>query len=130
MTARPADIIANDIQANVLPDHKVSAFFAEDEWPFTLLQEEIILTRQTGRTSDEDIRDLDVEVWIFTKANADGSDMNKCFDDATAAMDWLLTNYRSGCIFNTSVIEDVTGPYVTGQNRRYYRFTVRTLVNS
>jgi len=127
---RPADDIRMLLINEVLTGYLPAIQWNEDESPFTLSGDKILLTRQSGQASDEDIRELIVECWLFSKVNATKSDLNNLFNDATAAMAYTLTNYAVGSIIGISVIEDVTGPFNTGQNRKFFRFTLRTLVNS
>lgn len=127
---RPSDLIRTKIITEVLPNYLPAMIWDESAAPFTSLDNSIFLSRQAGQSADEDIRELIVECWLFSKTNASNANVSALFDDATAAMSHLLTDYTAGGIFGISVIEDVTGPFQTGQNRKFYRFTVRTLVNS
>lgn len=127
---RPADVIRDKLLTEVITGYRPAYIWDESKSPFTLTGDKILLTRQSGQGSDEDIRELIVECWLFSRVNATGQDASILLDEATTAMSHVLTDYKSGSIIGISVIEDVTGPFITGQNRTFYRFTVRTLVNS
>tara|TARA_R110000737_G_scaffold296193_1_gene302799 strand:+ start:57 stop:380 length:324 start_codon:yes stop_codon:yes gene_type:complete len=103
----------------------------ESEQPFTNKDASIIFARQEGRQVDAFIRVHDVQVWMFSKAGADIGDSNTLFNDANLACDYImstnmiLTDADSGKA--PLIIEHVTGPYRTNENRYFYRFTVRVL---
>ena len=130
-TSRPFDLVRNHIRDNVLPTYLPSIMWDESEQPFTNKSSSIIFARQEGRQVNAFIRVHDVQVWLFSKAGADIGDANTLFNDANLACDYImstnmiLTDADSGKA--PLVIEHVTGPYRTNENRYFYRFTVRVL---
>jgi hypothetical protein len=130
-TSRPMDLVRDHIRNNVLTTYLPSVMWDESEQPFTNKDASIIFARQEGRQVDAFIRVHDVQVWMFSKAGADIGDSNTLFNDANLACDYImstnmiLTDADSGKA--PLVIEHVTGPYRTNENRYFYRFTVRVL---
>ena len=130
-TSRPVDLVRDTIRTNVLPSYSPAIMWDESEQPFQNSESNIILARQEGRTVDAFIRVHDVQVWLFSKAGADIGDANTLFNDANLACDYIMS---VNLILSTAdegkaplVIEHVTGPYRTAENRYFYRFTVRVL---
>jgi hypothetical protein len=128
--SRPSDLIRTKLITDYLTGYLPAHIWDDAISPFTLPDSKILLTRQSGLPSNDEIRRLSVECWLFSKINPKNSDVDALFDDATTAMSALLTDYTAGGIFGISVTEDVTGPFLTGQNRNFYRFSLQTLVNS
>jgi hypothetical protein len=130
-TSRPMDLVRDHIRNNVLTTYLPSVMWDESEQPFTNKDASIIFARQEGRQVDAFIRVHDVQVWMFSKAGADIGDSNTLFNDANLACDYImstnmiLTDSDSGKA--PLIIEHVTGPYRTNENRYFYRFTVRVL---
>jgi hypothetical protein len=130
-TSRPIDLVRDHIRDNVLTTYLPSIMWDESEQPFTNKAASIIFARQEGRQVNGFIRVHDVQVWIFSKAGADIGDANTLFNDANLACDYImsvnfiLTDADSGKA--PLIIEHVTGPYRTNENRYFYRFTVRVL---
>lgn len=130
-TSRPVDLVRNTIRTNVLPSYLPAIMWDESEQPFQNKDSNIVLARQEGRTVNAFIRVHDVQVWLFSKANADIGDANTLFDDANLACDYIMS---TNLVLSSAdegkaplVIEHVTGPYRTNENRYFYRFTVRVL---
>jgi len=65
-----------------------------------------------------------VEVYIFSKAGATNADMNALYTNAVAALEYVKANPNLSDDIKLTIEQDVTGEFYTGQNRRYYRFTV------
>ena len=130
-TSRPVDLVRDTIRTNVLPTYLPAIMWDESEQPFQNSESNIILARQEGRTVNAFIRVHDVQVWLFSKAGADIGDANTLFNDANLACDYImsvnlvLSNADEGKA--PLIIEHVTGPYRTNENRYFYRFTVRVL---
>lgn len=130
-TSRPVDLVRDTIRTNVLPSYLPAIMWDESEQPFQNKESNIILARQEGRTVNAFIRVHDVQVWLFSKAGADIGDANTLFDDANLACDYIMS---TNLVLSSAdegkaplVIEHVTGPYRTNENRYFYRFTVRVL---
>ena len=125
------ELVRDHIRNNVLTTYLPSVMWDESEQPFTNKDASIIFARQEGRQVDAFIRVHDVQVWMFSKAGADIGDSNTLFNDANLACDYImstnmiLTDADSGKA--PLIIEHVTGPYKTNENRYFYRFTVRVL---
>ena len=130
-TSRPMDLVRDHIRDNVLPAYLPSIMWDESEQPFTNKDAKIIFAKQEGRQVNGFIRVHDVQVWLFSTAGADIGDANTLFNDANLACDYImstnmiLTDADSGKA--PLIIEYVTGPYKTNENRYFYRFTVRVL---
>jgi len=130
-TSRPVDLVRDHIRNNILTTYSPAIMWDESEQPFTDPASNIILARQEGRQVNGFIRVHDVQVWLFCKAGADIGDANTLFNDANLACDYImslnliLTDAESGKA--PLIIEHVTGPYKTNENRYFYRFTVRVL---
>ena len=130
-TSRPMDLVRDHIRNNVLTTYLPSVMWDESEQPFTNKDASIIFARQEGRQVDAFIRVHDVQVWVFSKAGSDIGDSNTLFNDANLACDYImstnmiLTDADSGKA--PLIIEHVSGPYRTNENRYFYRFTVRVL---
>lgn len=108
----------------LLTGYKEASMWKEDSWPFTQLTDKIILTRQEGSPSDNIIRRHNVTVMIFSPANYEGADQLAARNDAAYCVRALLTDYTTDSIIDIEPIMDVSGPYLTGQNRVMYQFTV------
>ena len=131
-TSRPADLVRNHIRDNVLTAYLPAIMWDESQEPFkTNKDAKIIVARQEGRGVNAFIRVHSVQVWLSSKANAAPADNNALFDDANLACDYIMSiNQRlagSDLEIAAPIIEHVTGPYKTGENRYFYRFTVRVL---
>ncbi len=121
---RHADEVRNYLRDNVLTTYNPASAWKEDEEPFTLTDDPIIYTRQEGLAVDAFSREVVVTVYLFTKVNATNADMSVLFDDAVAALEFIRANEQIQEFNWCSVNSDVTGEYYTGQNRRYYTFSV------
>jgi hypothetical protein len=130
-TSRPMDLVRDHIRNNVLTTYLPSVMWDESEQPFTNKDASIIFARQEGRQVDAFIRVHDVQVWLFCKAGADIGDANTLFNDANLACDYIMSTNFILTDADTGkaplIIEHVTGPYRTNENRYFYRFTVRVL---
>ena len=130
-TSRPMDLVRDHIRNNVLTTYLPSVMWDESEQPFTNRDANIIFARQEGRQVDAFIRVHDVQVWLFCKAGADIGDSNTLFNDANLACDYIMSTNFILTDADTGkaplIIEHVTGPYRTNENRYFYRFTVRVL---
>ena len=130
-TSRPMDLVRDHIRDNVLPAYLPSIMWDESEQPFTNRDANIIFTKQEGGQVNGFIRVHNVQVLLFCKAGADIGDASTLFNDANLACDYImstnmiLTDADSGKA--PLIIEHVTGPYRTNENRYFYRFTVRVL---
>ena len=102
---RQADLIRDYLIANVSTDYLPCAIWQEDRYPFTL---------------------TDSKVLMFSKASADGADLTALYDEATAALLYIKTNFVINANIRPTITQDVTGPYVNGQNRYFYRFSMLT----
>jgi hypothetical protein len=130
-TSRPMDLVRDHIRNNVLTTYLPSVMWDESEQPFTNKDASIIFARQEGRQVDAFIRVHDVQVWMFSKAGADIGDSNTLFNDANLACDYIMSTNMILADSDSGkaplIIEHVTGPYRTNENRYFYRFTVRVL---
>jgi len=113
-TTRAMDVIRDVIHDNLLTTYKPSVFFDEAQQPFTDPDAKIIFTKQEGRPVDAFIRQFDVEVTLFSVANATPADNSSTFDDALAACDYVMnTNFRpvaDDLTISSPVISHVSGP--------------------
>ena len=123
---RQADLIRDYLIANVSTDYLPCAIWQEDRYPFTLAASKVMLTMQSGRAVDAFTQQIDVDVLMFSKANADGADLTALYDEATAALLYIKTNFIINANIRPTITQDVTGPYVNGQNRYFYRFSMLT----
>tara|TARA_R110000851_G_C12871558_1_gene545019 strand:+ start:54 stop:458 length:405 start_codon:yes stop_codon:yes gene_type:complete len=130
-TSRPVDLVRDHIRNNVLTTYSPAIMWDESEQPFTNKDSSIILARQEGRSVNDFIRVHDVQVWVFSKAGADIGDASTLFNDANLACDYIMSVNLVLADADQGkaplVIEHVTGPYKTSENRYFYRFTVRVL---
>jgi hypothetical protein len=124
MNIRQSDELRSYIRTNALPTFNPAVSWQEDEAPFTMLDEPIIYCRQDGRPVDAFVRQVAVDVYVFSKANALNSDMDALFDNAVTALEYVKANPKLNDDIMLTVTTDVTGEFYTGQNRRYYRFQV------
>lgn len=124
MNIRHSDEVRNYIRDNALPSYKPAASWQEDEPPFNTLDNSIIYCRQEGRPVDAFVRQMSVDVYLFSKQGATVSDMNALFNDAVTALEYVKANPNLSDDVKLTVTTDVTGEFYTGQNRRYYRFQV------
>lgn len=123
MNIRHADEIRDFIRTNALPDYNPAIEWEESTAPFTI-DEPIIYCRQEGRSVDGFVRQVSVDVHLFSGLNITNQELSQLYDDAVAALEYIKWNYNVTDGIRATVTMDVTGPYYTGQNRRYYRFQV------
>ena len=126
---RHADLIRNYVRDNVLTTYFPSVKWDESDRPFTDLTSKIVYCRQEGLAVDAFVRQVSVDIYLFSKQGANSSDMNALYDDAVTALEYLKANPNvdNGGVLGTtkiSVTSDVTGEFYTGQNRLYYRFSI------
>lgn len=124
MNIRHSDEVRNYIRDNALASYQPAAAWQEDEPPFSSLDNSIIYCRQEGRPVDAFVRQMSVDVYLFSKQGATVSDMDALFNDAVTALEYVKANPNLGDDVKLTVTTDVTGEFYTGQNRRYYRFQV------
>lgn len=129
MNIRHADELRDYVRDNVLTDYYPAVSWQEDAPPFTLTDRPIIYCRQEGRPVDAMIRQMSVDVYVFSRAGATDAEMNSLYTDAVAALEYVKANPALNDDIRLTVTADVTGEYYTGQNRRYYRFTVLCYTN-
>lgn len=98
----------------------------EDRPPFNTASNRILVLRQQPGTADDDVVRNNIECYVFGIKNGDGSDLARVKTDSHSAHNFLLDNFKTGNIFGIFSVETPNGPYFTGQDRYYYRFTVRT----
>jgi hypothetical protein len=84
----------------------------------------IIYCRQEGRSVDAFVRQVDVTVYLFSGLNATLAELDQLYTDAVAALEYIKANYNVTDGIRATVTQDVMGEYRTGQNRRYYTFSV------
>lgn len=121
---RHADEVRNYLRDNLLTAYYPAATWQEDKSPFTIADQPIIYCRQEGQGVDAFMRQVSVDVYLFSKQGCTDEDMSALYNDAVSAMEYIRANPEIQEFNLTSVTQDVTGEYYTGQNRRYYRFTV------
>jgi hypothetical protein len=120
---RQADEIRDFLYQNLLTTYNPAVEWTEDEAPFDI-DAPILYCRQEGLGVDAFVRQVSVDVIMFSKKNATKVDTSQLYTDATAALNYLKFNFNVGDIVKITVTQDVTGEYRTGQERRYYRFQV------
>lgn len=123
---RIADLVRDFIQTNSATTYTKAAMWNDDQYPFNNPDDSIILTRQSGRAVDAYVREMDIDVMMFSKVNSDGADLNALYNDAEAALEYVKANFIVNDDLKLSITQDVTGPYQTGSNRYYYRFNLLT----
>jgi|13_taG_2_1085334.scaffolds.fasta_scaffold57044_2 hypothetical protein len=120
---RVSDLVRQFIIDNVATTYKGAAIWREDQYPFNNSGDKIILTRQSGRSVDAMIREFDVDVMMFCAVNSGGAELSALYDDAENALSYMKDNFIVNEDLKLTITQDVTGPYQTGQNRFYYRFS-------
>jgi hypothetical protein len=123
MNIRHADEIRDFIRANALPAYNPAIQWDETLPPFEL-DSPIIYCRQEGRSVDAFVRQVDVTVYLFSGLNATLAELNQLYTDAVAALEYIKANYNVTDGIRATVTQDIMGEYRTGQNRRYYTFSV------
>lgn len=123
---RIADLVRDFIQSGSAPTYTKAAMWNDDQYPFNNPGDSIILARQNGRAVDAYVREIDVDVMMFSKVNSDGADLSALYDDAEAALEYVKANFVVNDDLKLTITQDVTGPYQTGSNRYYYRFNLLT----
>lgn len=112
--------------ASVLPTYSPSGMWREDQEPFATKNNNVLLTKQSGRAVDAYVRQIDVDVILFSPVNADATAFEAIENDAINALQYVKANFRTDSNQLLSVSQDVTGAYHTGQGRIYYRFSLIT----
>lgn len=123
MNIRHADAIRDFVRTNVLTSYNPAVQWDESQPPFTL-DEPIIYCRQEGQSVDAFVRQVAVTVYLFCGKNAQNEDLNQLFADAVSALEYCKANFNVTDGIRTTVTQDLMGEYRTGQNRRYYTFTL------
>lgn len=121
-----AKVVRDFLVASPLSSYSPTAMWREDQQPFTTKTSSILLTTQQGRAVDAYVRQIDVDVLLFSPVNADGTAFQTVESDAITALQYIKANFRTGADELFSVTQDVTGPYQTAQGRIYYRFSLVT----
>lgn len=112
--------------AGPLSAYSPSGMWREDQEPFKTLSNSILLTKQTGRQVDAYVRQIDVEVFLFSASNADAAVFQSVESDAETALLYVKNNFRTSDNKLFSITQDVTGPYHTAQGRIYFTFRLVT----
>lgn len=124
MSQRLADVMADYLTDNVSTDYVQSNFDAVDRFPFNNPDAKILLTRQDGAPTILDaVRVHTVLFQMYTRQNAEGSDHNTLINEALAAYEYLRANPAVNDDTRIRTLQDVTGPFYTGQNRIMYQFS-------
>lgn len=123
MNIRHADEIRTFIRDNALPAYNPAIQWDETLPPFDI-DSPIIYCRQEGRSVDAFVRQVDVTVYLFSGLNATLAELDQSYTDAVAALEYIKANYNVTDGIRATVTQDVRGEYRTGQNRRYYTFSV------
>lgn len=123
MNIRHADEIRDFIRDNALPTYNPAIQWDETLPPFDI-DSPIIYCRQEGRSVDAFVRQVDVTVYLFSGLNATLAELDQLYTDAVAALEYIKANYNVTDGIRATVTQDVMGEYRTGQNRRYYTFSV------
>jgi hypothetical protein len=123
---RISDLVRQFIVDNVATGYSQAAMWQEDQFPFNNANDKIILTKQDGRAVDAMIREHSVDVLMFSVQNSDGADLDALYDDAEAALAYVKSNFIVNEDLKFTITQDLSGPYQTGQNRYFYRFTLKT----
>lgn len=134
-----ADDIRNAL-LTVLTDYNAAVVYDESLWPFTVSDKPVIYCRQFGGASTiGEFSNPTVDVWLFTKANAERQDLPQLFTDGETAWRFLtdanqsdalrtlLRDTLQSCIFAVNGVSGMTSENMTGQNRYFVKFTVETL---
>ena len=123
MNVRHTDEIRNFVRDNALPTYNPAVIWDESTAPFNI-DEPIIYCRQEGSAVDGFVRQVYVDIYLFSPKNCSLSALDALFTDAVAALEYVKANPNVGDDIITTITTDVMGEYSTGQNRRYYRFQV------
>ena len=123
MNIRHADEVRDFIRTNALPTYNPAIQWDETLSPFDI-DSPIIYCRQEGRSVDAFVRQVDVTVYLFSGLNATLAELDQLYTDAVAALEYIKANYNVTDGIRATVTQDVMGEYRTGQNRRYYTFSV------
>jgi hypothetical protein len=122
---RISDLVRDYLILNIVPNYVPAITFSEERPPF-ISAEKIIFTKQTGRPVDAYVRQFDVEILLFGVQNANNEDLDSLFDDAELVLEYIKTNFVINEDLRMTITQDVTGPYITAQNRYFYRISVLT----
>ena len=98
----------------------------EDQFPFNNANDKIILTKQDGRAVDAMIREHSVDILMFSVQNSGGAELSALYDEAESAVQYIKQNFIVNDDLKFTITQDLSGPYQTGQNRYFYRFSVLT----
>ncbi len=124
MNIRHADEVRNFIRDNVLPTYNPAIQWDETLPPFDM-DAPIIYCRQEGQPANGFVRQLGVTVYLFSGLNATLAELGQLYSDAVSALEYARENYHITDGIRTAIAQDVMGEYRTGQNRRYYTFTLQ-----
>lgn len=128
---RTQDAVRNFLFDNVLTDYYAATIAREDMPPFTNLDAKILIVRQSGSPSDDDVLRHNCEVYLFSEANAEPRVESELAAEAQAAHEYILNNFKfedaSGLrVFGMYSVEPPGATFFTGQDRYYIKFTIRT----
>ena len=123
---RVSDVVRDYIRLNTAADYLPAVTWNEDRSPFDSQTGKIIFTKQTGRPVDAYVRQADVEILLFSVQNANNEDLNALYNDAETITEYIKANFAINDDLRITVTQDVTGPYITAQNRYFYRISVLT----
>lgn len=123
MNIRHADAIRDFVRTNALPTYSPAVEWDESTTPFDL-DAPIIYCRQEGSAVDAFVRQVYVDVYLFSSKNCALSELNALYTDAVSALEYVKANFNVTDGIRITVTTDVMGEYRTGQDRRFYRFQV------
>lgn len=131
MNVRQSDLVRDWLVAftdTLARDYFPAVAWQEDTAPFNEKYKSsgVIYCSQEGIPVDAFVRQVNVNIFMFSPMNSSQSDLNNLFQDATETLEYIKQNFDINTDLLASVSQDVTGPFWTAQNRRYYRFSVLT----
>lgn len=85
-------------------------------------QRYLLIRNQSGAASDEWERNHSFSFHFISQIN--DTQIPQIRDTASAVVNYLLQNYRQGCIINVSLVGDVAGAFLLESGRWYYKFDV------
>lgn len=110
------------LQNSPIAGRPLSVMRDDDLYPFKDQTLKPILIRQQPGSVDRDIGAAGYDIYIHSEGGTNTSakfnvSNGEVINDATALMNWLLVNSRSGDIYGIDVTGGVGGPFRDGQNR-------------
>ena len=123
---RIADLVRSYIITNSATQYKPALMWDDGKAPFDSLSDKVLLCRQEGKSVDAYVRRHDIEVLMFTKANAEASDLDTLLDDAESALEYVKANFKLNDDLMLSISRDITAPYLSTQGRYFVRFNIDT----